>query len=242
LSHQPRHRAAGDRVSFPLELLPDPAHPVDLPVLSPHAAHPLAQGCVPSRPRWAARRLAVPGLELVVQRRGDRRDGADRVDPVDRAVGIDEGHHHFARRSSSAWAKYAEAFRRISLARRSSMFLRSSCRSRLRSSVVSPARRPASRSACRTQLRKVSAVQPSFPAIEVIAVHRESCFSCCSSTIRTARSTTSGENLLGLAMPHPLKEWSLQRTRGGSVQLPQWFQSGSNSPRSRRSTTSNAET
>ena len=33
---------------------------------------------------------------------------------------IDEGHHHFGRRSSSAWAKTAEAFRKISLARRSS--------------------------------------------------------------------------------------------------------------------------
>ena len=33
---------------------------------------------------------------------------------------IDEGHHHFGRRSSSAWAKNAEAFRKISLARRSS--------------------------------------------------------------------------------------------------------------------------
>ena len=36
------------------------------------------------------------------------------------AMRIDEGHHHFGRRSSSAWAKNAEAFRKISLARRSS--------------------------------------------------------------------------------------------------------------------------
>ena len=60
--------------------------------------------------------------------------------------------HHFARRSSSACAKYADAIRRISFARRSSTFSRSSSLNRARSSVVSPGRRPPSRSACRTQL------------------------------------------------------------------------------------------
>jgi hypothetical protein len=35
---------------------------------------------------------------------------------------IDEADHHFARRSSAAWAKYADAFFRISLARVSSRF------------------------------------------------------------------------------------------------------------------------
>jgi hypothetical protein len=33
---------------------------------------------------------------------------------------VDERHHYFGRRSSSAWAKYADALRRISLARFSS--------------------------------------------------------------------------------------------------------------------------
>jgi hypothetical protein len=56
---------------------------------------------------------------------------------------VDERDHHFARRSSSAWAKYAEAFFRISFARRSAKFSRSSCFSRCRSSVVSPGRWPA---------------------------------------------------------------------------------------------------
>ena len=77
---------------------------------------------------------------------------------------IDEAHHHFARRSSSAWAKYADAFFRISFARRSSASSRSSCLDRARSSVVSLGRWPASRLACRTQPRSVSA--PSSPHAE----------------------------------------------------------------------------
>jgi hypothetical protein len=68
------------------------------------------------------------------------------------------------------------------------------------SSVVSPSRVPASRSCCRTQLRSVSVVQPIFPAIDCIAAHSESCSSRCVSTIRTARSRTSAENLFGLPM------------------------------------------
>ena len=71
-------------------------------------------------------------------------------------------HHHLARRSSSAFAKYADASRRISFARRSSTFSRSNCLDRARSSVVSPGRRPPSRSPCRTQLRSVSAEHPIF--------------------------------------------------------------------------------
>src|SRR5262245_15421197 len=73
-------------------------------------------------------------------------------------------------------------------------FSRSSCFSRVRSSGVSPGRRPASRSAWRTQLRNVYAVQPIFSAMEVIAAHWDLCFSYCSSTVRNARSRTSGEN------------------------------------------------
>ena len=35
-------------------------------------------------------------------------------------------------------------------------------------------------------------------------------------TIRTARSRTSGEYLLGRPVPQLLKKWSLRKTRGGS--------------------------
>ena len=85
--------------------------------------------------------------------------------------------------------------------------------------LVTPARDPASRSACRTQPRSVSPVQPIFPAIEAIAAHCEA-GPLCSSTIRTARSRTSGENLFevffSLPEAHSLKTWGLRQTRGGS--------------------------
>ena len=61
--------------------------------------------------------------------------------------------------------------------------------------LVGPARRPSSRSAWRTQFYRVWAVQPILAAIEAIVAHCEVCSPRCSSTIRTARSRTSGENL-----------------------------------------------
>ncbi len=101
------------------------------------------------------------------------------------------------RRSSSAWAKYANAFRRISFARFSSRTSRSSSFNRSRSLVVRPGRCPASRCACRTHFRSVSAVQPSFGTTDCSTAHSEAWASRYSSTIRTARSRTSGENRLG---------------------------------------------
>src|SRR5205085_6305585 len=106
---------------------------------------------------------------------------------------VDEGDHGLNRRSSSAWAKYADALRRISFACRSSRFSRSSALMRSRSSVVAPGRMPRSRSARRTQWRSVSPEQPIFSAIEWIADHCEVCSAWWSRTIRTARARTSGE-------------------------------------------------
>lgn len=129
----------------------------------------------------------------VVRRRGDRQHPADLRDPVCVAVLIDERRHGLNRRSSSAWAKYALALRRISLACRSAQFSRSSALIRACSSLVVPGRSPRSRSAWRTQLHNVCAVQPILPAIDSIAVHGEVYSPRCSNTIRTARSRTSGE-------------------------------------------------
>jgi hypothetical protein len=64
------------------------------------------------------------------------------------AMIVDEGDHGLNRRSSSAWAKYALALRKISFACRSSRFSRSNALSRAAMSVVSPGLRPLSRSAC----------------------------------------------------------------------------------------------
>src|SRR3954462_11611704 len=107
---------------------------------------------------------------------------------------VDDGDHGLERRSSSAIAKYADALRRISLAWRSSRTSRSSVLIRSCSAVVGPARSPWARSACRTPLRKVSVVQPIFAAIEPMADHCEAWSPPWSSTIRTARCRTSGEN------------------------------------------------
>ena len=49
----------------------------------------------------------------------------------------------------------------------------------------------------RTHFRSVSAVHPSFGATDCSTAHSEAWASWCSSTIRTARSRTSGENRLG---------------------------------------------
>src|SRR5712671_7005967 len=102
----------------------------------------------------------------VIGRWGDRQHLADRLDPVRPALIVDERDHGLCRRSSSAWAKYADALRRISLACRSSRFSRSSALSLAAISVVSPGLRPLSTSAFLTHSFSVCAVQPIFPAIE----------------------------------------------------------------------------
>ena len=69
---------------------------------------------------------------------------------------VDEPDDHFDGRSSSAWAKYAEALRRISFARRSSRFSCSSALIRAASSDERPGFTPSSTSARLTHLRTVS--------------------------------------------------------------------------------------
>src|SRR6202021_1785031 len=111
----------------------------------------------------------------VIGRQGDRQHPADRLDPMRLAVIVDEGNHGLNRRSSSAWAKYALALRRISLACRSSRFSRSRAFSLSAMSVGTPARCPLSTSAFLTQSCSVCGVQPILAAIDVTAAHREGC-------------------------------------------------------------------
>ncbi len=80
---------------------------------------------------------------------------------------LNEIHHHFDRRSSSAIAKYAEALRRISLAWRNSRFSRSRAFILSAISLGTPARLPLSTSAFLTQSFSVFAEQPIFAAIDV---------------------------------------------------------------------------
>ena len=83
-------------------------------------------------------RIAFMLLMPVIRRRGDIQLVAYRSDPVFAAQGIHQGRNFFQRRSNSAFTKYAEAWRRISLLRRSSRTSRSSSFRRWRSVVLSP--------------------------------------------------------------------------------------------------------
>src|SRR5215213_804847 len=191
--HQPRHRAARHPDPLPAELSPDLADAIDPEVLLIHPPDLDHQRCIPPGSRRQPLRIGAPGGMGVIRRWGDRQHAADRLDPVDGAMRVDEGDHGLDRRSSSAWAKYADAFLRISLAWRNSRFSRSSARMRSCSAVVGPARRPWSRSVWRTQPRRVSGAQPILAAIELIAAACEACSPWWSNTIRTARARTSGE-------------------------------------------------
>src|ERR1044071_7667296 len=108
----------------------------------------------------------------MVGRGGNRQNLADRLDPIDLAMIVNERDHVFDRRSSSAWAKYAEALRRISLDCRSSRFSRSGAFILAVMSVDAPGRLPASISVFCTQWLSVCAVQPIFAATDVIAAKR----------------------------------------------------------------------
>ena len=140
-AHQPRHRASGHHDALAVELAPDLAYPVDPEVL-PHPPDLLTELAIAAIARRTPTVVPLPGLALVRRRRGDRQHCADRLDPVLVAMSVDEPRDVVGRRSSSAWAKYADALRRISFARRRSRFSRFNALSRSRSALVTPARRP----------------------------------------------------------------------------------------------------
>jgi len=140
--HQPRHRAAGDPDSLPAELSPDLPDTVDAEVRLIHPPDLDHQRGIPPGSRRQPLWISPPSGMGGIRRWGDRQHAADRLDPVDGAMLVDEGDHGLDRRSSSAIAKYADALRRISLAWRSSRTSRSSARMRSCSAVVGPARRP----------------------------------------------------------------------------------------------------
>src|SRR5690554_3445842 len=88
----------------------------------------------------------------------------------------------------------------MSLARRNSLFSRSSSFKRCASAVVVPGRSPLSISARLTHSSNVCGTQPILGAIDSTAAHSDEYSPRCSCTSRTARSFTSGENLLDLFM------------------------------------------
>ncbi len=192
--HQPLHRAPRHAGPFAPQLRPDLVGAVHPKVLREDARDLGLQRLVAHA---ACRRR--PGDRGVVRGGGERQHAADRLDAPAVPMGVDEG-HGLGRRGSSAHAKKADAVLRISFARRSSRFSRSSWRMRSFSSLVTPGRCPPSTSARRTQMRRVSAVIPNLLAIEPIAAHSEGCSPRCSITIRTARSRSSCGYLFGLVI------------------------------------------
>src|SRR3954447_21688771 len=170
-------------------------------------------------------RRGRPGLGRVVGARGDLHSGvvqhrADWLDPEAPLVLVDELDDHFSRRSSSAWAKNADAVLRISFARRSSRFARSNSAIRAASSVVVPGRTPSSISAWVTQLRSVSGLMPNCLPTRANAPGWVAWSRRASTAIRVARSRSSSGYFLGAAMTLILT-WieSLHRTRRGTVRV-----------------------
>ena len=84
-----------------------------------------AQLAIPATSGRSPLGFPFPTFVLVVNRRVIGNSAQNRLDPIALSVGIDEGGHRLGRRSNtSAWAKYADAFRKISFALRSSRFSR----------------------------------------------------------------------------------------------------------------------
>ena len=124
-AHEARDGAARGHDALPRELTPHLPHAVDAPVGVPDARDRRAERAVPLRSRGSPRGVRRTRLGLVVGRWSNRQLRADWLDSIVLAMRVDERHHHVPRRSSSAWAKYAAAFRRISFACRNSRTSRS---------------------------------------------------------------------------------------------------------------------
>ena len=120
--------------------------------------------------------------------------------PVGVAMFVAEVPRDLSRRSSSAWAKNALATFKISLARRNSLFSRSSSLTRCASVDVTPSRTPVSTSWRLIHSSSVCGTQPILGAIDSTADHNDGYSPRCSCTMRTACSRTSGENLFDLFM------------------------------------------
>ena len=100
--HQACHGAASDRDLFPEKLAPDLPDAVDAEILLVHAPDFNPQGDIALGPCGQLARVGAPAGMGMIRRRGDRQNAADRLDPVNGAVLVNEGDHGLNRRSSSA--------------------------------------------------------------------------------------------------------------------------------------------
>ena len=91
------------------QLPPRLSRAVDAKALVPDPTNLLHQPRIAQRPHRAEGRVRLAGLVREIGRGSDRQHGADRLDLADVSLVVDEAHHYFGRRSSSACGKYADA-------------------------------------------------------------------------------------------------------------------------------------
>ena len=103
--HQTLHGAARNIKAVALELPPDLANTVDSEVLLEDPTNFDLQRGVAFRAGRQPSGIGPLGDIGPIGRRGHRQYLADRLDPMDPTMIVDEGDHGLNRRSSSAWAK-----------------------------------------------------------------------------------------------------------------------------------------
>lgn len=128
--------------------------------------------------------------------------------PIDLAVLVDEVLQYLSLRSNYDRAKKALASLRLLLALNNSLTSHSRALTRSHSLVVTSSRAPISASCFCTQVLRVRGTQPILGAIDSMADQRDRYFPRCFCTMRTARSRTSGENLLNLLFKTPSSQKS----------------------------------
>ncbi|MNX85066.1 hypothetical protein D3C86_1168920 [compost metagenome] len=101
-AHEPLDGATGHRNAITVQLLPDLVGAIDLHVGLPDALDMRDQNIVTPGSGTAQGGIAPLRRVTPIARRGDPQHLADRLDPEAVAVLVDEGSHHFNRRSSSA--------------------------------------------------------------------------------------------------------------------------------------------
>lgn len=105
VGHQAFDGAARDAEAFAQHLTPDLACSIDLEVLGDDALDLGLHRKIPLRPRRELLGIDALGDVVPVGLPGNRQHLADRLDPMDLAVIVNERDHRLSGRSSSAWAE-----------------------------------------------------------------------------------------------------------------------------------------
>ena len=116
IAHQPLYRASCDVLIVSEQNMPDLPRPIELAVVFPCGIDLDADIRVRLCPRRSTLRITRDGAPLIIGRLGDLQHFTHRLDPELSPMFLNESSHLRNGRSSSAIAKYADAFFRISLA------------------------------------------------------------------------------------------------------------------------------